>query len=405
MPRHERGAGEDAQPPRLEAQHGERSRRWACSRRGRSRGRSRRARARARTCPTPSCGSRRRSARPRGTRRCTCRDCRSSSCTRCTACVGGASAWSASVRSRSSRRARRRPTPTAGAGSGSGAGPGGRRSRPSTTRSGGPSRRTRARPARVTTWRENVHSGSCRRPGRKRDDRSSSGSPDPRRRRGDAAFRRSRRADRQRARDLGARGTRRRGRRVRRRASRRPRPRPRAWSRREGGRAEVIVGDVADEAACAQIVDEAVRALGGLDGVVCNVGIGLGRGLEGTSVEEWDAVHAVNVRAHFLVVPRRAPGDGRRRRDRVHLVGRGLAARHAYPRVRHHEGRARGSEPPRRARRGAARHPGQRGRAGPDRHAARPARHRGPPEPGPHPGSRSAARAPRGRWRRRSCSC
>ena len=41
--------------------------------------------------------------------------------------------------------------------------------------------------------------------------------------------------------------------------------------------------------------------LGGLDGVVCNVGIGLGRGLEGTSAEEWDAVHSVNVRSHFLV--------------------------------------------------------------------------------------------------------
>ena len=42
-------------------------------------------------------------------------------------------------------------------------------------------------------------------------------------------------------------------------------------------------------------------ALGGLDGVVCNVGIGLGRGLDGTTVEEWDLVHAVNVRSHFLV--------------------------------------------------------------------------------------------------------
>jgi NAD(P)-dependent dehydrogenase (short-subunit alcohol dehydrogenase family) len=69
----------------------------------------------------------------------------------------------------------------------------------------------------------------------------------------------------------------------------------------EGASATVIVGDVTDEAACARIVDEAVHALGGLDGVVCNVGIGLGRWLADTSVEQWDAVHAVNVRAHFLV--------------------------------------------------------------------------------------------------------
>jgi NAD(P)-dependent dehydrogenase (short-subunit alcohol dehydrogenase family) len=69
----------------------------------------------------------------------------------------------------------------------------------------------------------------------------------------------------------------------------------------EGGRAETIVGDVTDERDCAEIVEGAVRALGGLDGVVCNVGIGLGRGLEGTTADEWDAVHAVNVRSHFLV--------------------------------------------------------------------------------------------------------
>jgi NAD(P)-dependent dehydrogenase (short-subunit alcohol dehydrogenase family) len=41
--------------------------------------------------------------------------------------------------------------------------------------------------------------------------------------------------------------------------------------------------------------------LDGLDGVVCNVGIGLGRGLAGTTADEWDAVHAANVRSHFLV--------------------------------------------------------------------------------------------------------
>ncbi len=69
----------------------------------------------------------------------------------------------------------------------------------------------------------------------------------------------------------------------------------------EGGRAEVIVADVTDEAACARVVDETVRAFGGLDGVVCNVGIGLGRGLAGTSVEQWDAVHSVNMRSPFLV--------------------------------------------------------------------------------------------------------
>jgi len=68
-----------------------------------------------------------------------------------------------------------------------------------------------------------------------------------------------------------------------------------------GGSGVALIGDVTDERDCAEIVEGALRALGGLDGVVCNVGIGLGRGLEGTTAEEWDAVHAVNVRSHFLV--------------------------------------------------------------------------------------------------------
>jgi NAD(P)-dependent dehydrogenase (short-subunit alcohol dehydrogenase family) len=69
----------------------------------------------------------------------------------------------------------------------------------------------------------------------------------------------------------------------------------------EGAASAVVIGDVTSEDDCARIVDESVRALDGLDGLVCNVGIGLGRGLEGTSPEEWDAVHAVNVRSHFLL--------------------------------------------------------------------------------------------------------
>jgi NAD(P)-dependent dehydrogenase (short-subunit alcohol dehydrogenase family) len=69
----------------------------------------------------------------------------------------------------------------------------------------------------------------------------------------------------------------------------------------EGAKSAVIVGDVRDEETCAGIVAEAASALGGLDGLVCNVGIGLGRWLAETSVEEWDLVQSVNVRAHFLL--------------------------------------------------------------------------------------------------------
>jgi len=80
----------------------------------------------------------------------------------------------------------------------------------------------------------------------------------------------------------------------------------------EGAKATVVVGDVTSEADCARIVDETVVALRGLDALVCNVGIGLGRRLEGTTVEQWDEVFAVNVRAHFLLCRAALPvmGEG-----------------------------------------------------------------------------------------------
>lgn len=80
----------------------------------------------------------------------------------------------------------------------------------------------------------------------------------------------------------------------------------------ERGHALALTADVADPAACDRLVEEAHRALGGLDGVVLNVGIGAGRGLAGSDAETWDSVFAVNLRSHFLIaraaMPRLAPG-------------------------------------------------------------------------------------------------
>ena len=70
--------------------------------------------------------------------------------------------------------------------------------------------------------------------------------------------------------------------------------------RAEGATAEVITADAADEAASAAMFENAAKALGGLDGVVMNVGIGAGFAIRGTSAEDWDRVMAVNLRAHFL---------------------------------------------------------------------------------------------------------
>jgi NAD(P)-dependent dehydrogenase (short-subunit alcohol dehydrogenase family) len=69
----------------------------------------------------------------------------------------------------------------------------------------------------------------------------------------------------------------------------------------EGASAHALVADVSDPEACAALVADAAEAMGGLDGLVCNVGIGAGLGMTGTTAEQWDQVFAVNVRAHFLL--------------------------------------------------------------------------------------------------------
>ena len=68
-----------------------------------------------------------------------------------------------------------------------------------------------------------------------------------------------------------------------------------------GGAGCVLTADVRDEAACRRLVDQASEELGGLDGLVLNVGIGAGGGVEGTETEAWDRVMAINLRSHFLV--------------------------------------------------------------------------------------------------------
>jgi NAD(P)-dependent dehydrogenase (short-subunit alcohol dehydrogenase family) len=70
---------------------------------------------------------------------------------------------------------------------------------------------------------------------------------------------------------------------------------------REAGVAAVtITADASSEADVQRMIAEASEGLGGLDGIVLNVGIAAGFGFEHTSVEDWDQVMAVNLRSHFL---------------------------------------------------------------------------------------------------------
>lgn len=77
--------------------------------------------------------------------------------------------------------------------------------------------------------------------------------------------------------------------------------------RKEGVDAVAIQADATDEADTLRMLQEASDALGGLDGIVLNVGIDGGVRIEGTDVPTWDKVFAVNARSHFLGVKHGMP--------------------------------------------------------------------------------------------------
>ncbi len=82
----------------------------------------------------------------------------------------------------------------------------------------------------------------------------------------------------------------------------------------EGGKASAIEADISKPGDIERMVAEAEKALGGLDGLVLNVGIGVGGlGLEGATPEDWDKVLAVNLRGPMLccreALPRLADGS------------------------------------------------------------------------------------------------
>ena len=69
----------------------------------------------------------------------------------------------------------------------------------------------------------------------------------------------------------------------------------------EGGLAFSIKADIAREADVNRMIDEAVDGLGGLDGMVLNVGIGVGAlGLDGVDLKEWNDTFAVNLTGPML---------------------------------------------------------------------------------------------------------
>ena len=69
---------------------------------------------------------------------------------------------------------------------------------------------------------------------------------------------------------------------------------------REGGTAISLAVDVAQPAQIARMTSDACAGLGGLDGLVVNVGIANRNKFGHETAEDWDIVQNINLRAHML---------------------------------------------------------------------------------------------------------
>jgi NAD(P)-dependent dehydrogenase (short-subunit alcohol dehydrogenase family) len=68
-----------------------------------------------------------------------------------------------------------------------------------------------------------------------------------------------------------------------------------------GGEAMSVTVDVRDEEQVRTLVEQTVAHFGGLDVLINNAGVGIGKTAEDTSVQEWDLVLDTNAKGTFLV--------------------------------------------------------------------------------------------------------
>src|SRR4051794_11484945 len=88
-----------------------------------------------------------------------------------------------------------------------------------------------------------------------------------------------------------------------------------------GRRAIAVGADLADPAAAEALVDAVEDGLGPVDVLVANAGVSTpGRRVEEIPLEEWDRLHAVNLRAPFLLARRVLPGMEARGFGRIVLL-------------------------------------------------------------------------------------
>jgi NAD(P)-dependent dehydrogenase (short-subunit alcohol dehydrogenase family) len=92
-----------------------------------------------------------------------------------------------------------------------------------------------------------------------------------------------------------------------------------------GGRAVAVVADVGVEADVVRAVAEAVQALGGLNGLVLNAGVGLHGPIETYAKSAWDESIATMLTGPFLVTREALPALKAAGASRIVAIGSGAA--------------------------------------------------------------------------------
>ncbi len=92
-----------------------------------------------------------------------------------------------------------------------------------------------------------------------------------------------------------------------------------------GGTATAVVADVGDAAQARSAVDAAIDALGGLDGLVLNAGIGVHGPVETYPIADWHESIATMLTGPFLVVQAALPALKAAGEARIVAVGSGAA--------------------------------------------------------------------------------
>jgi 3-oxoacyl-[acyl-carrier protein] reductase len=94
---------------------------------------------------------------------------------------------------------------------------------------------------------------------------------------------------------------------------------------RPGGKAIAVAADVSQGAAVTRMMAEVERGLGPIDILVNNAGIGLVRGIDDLTEEDFDRTIAVNLKSVFLCTQAVVPGMRQRKWGRIVNISSGAA--------------------------------------------------------------------------------